>query len=439
MRFGRIELGLMAVLAAATCAYVIRFHFPAPYYDHWDVAPMLEAAAAGALDPADLFAIHGGHWHASAYAVLLSLALLTGWSHLAESLVLLAVVAAAAFLLLRLGANFAAEAAPEGRFFGLAVIFLVFGLDQSANLVWNFQLSAFLCLLGAALSVGALAGSRLTVFRFLAAELGLALAVTSYATGFAVLPAGLLLIASRTDLALPRRALFAVVWLLIGVAWCAAFLLAQQHSPFGGFGAADDLLDSAFPAYLLMFEANYLGAAVRQMEALIVPVALLGPVTAGACAWLLLRCGVPARVVAAPLALCLFGIIAGLLCGAGRFEFGAGQGSNGRYATFAALYWLGLAWLVLATLARLKGQAWRRGLIAAVALCAVLKFASGVQAAIKTARITPDVAAVAEAMRADPAHAADAARAIAFDRQTDLPDYVAFIRERRWSVFASRQ
>jgi hypothetical protein len=87
----------------------------------------------------------------------------------------------------------------------------------------------------------------------------------------------------------------------------------------------------------------------------------------------------------------------------------------------------------------LKGQAWRRGLIAAVALCAVLKFASGVQAAIKTARITPDVAAVAEAMRADPAHAADAARAIAFDRQTDLPDYVAFIRERRWSVFASRQ
>jgi hypothetical protein len=432
-----IDRIVIAALALATAAYVIDFHFPAPYFDHWDLVPMMRAADAGSLTPGDLFAIHGGHWHASAYALLLPLAQITGWSQLAEALLTLALLGATCVLLVRMAADFAKHAAPEAALgpFVIAALFLCMSLDQSSNLLWGFQVSVFVSVFGTVLCLWALTGAAFTWREALIAQAGLAIAVTSYATGFALVPTGLALIALRTDATVARRLIIGAIWLGVGAAWCVAFVAAQAHAPYGGGFDTTLLSRGDFWAYLAAFEINYLGSSIaRVATALIWPLAVLAPLGALAGAWALHRGGISWRTLSMPLTLIVFSIGAGLLCGLGRFEFGAGQGGNGRYFSFSHLFWIGAAFIGFALLARVRGKALRGGAIALIALLAVLKLASGVQAAQKNTRVTAEVAVAAAEMRADPAHAGAAARAISFERQ-DAEANAAYIRDKGWSVF----
>lgn len=440
MKASPLEIGSMAAIAIATSLYVLRFHFPAPYFDEWDLAPMLEAADAGTLNFADLFAIHGGHWHASAYAVFLPLARLTNWSQTAEAIASLVFLAGACTLLLGMSASFA-RSSPGARFgtIGVATVFLCFSPDQSSNLLWTFQLSVFVSLFGSALCLAALAQARFTALHFSVALMGMAIGITSYATSFALVPAGLVLIAARTEATWRRRALYALIWIIVGGAMLAAFLEAQRHTPFGADATDGVLSRPGFLPFLIEFEINYLGAAIaRQSTSLIPLLALAGPVLALTAAWFLTKRGIALRALAAPVALCVFGIGAGLLCAAGRIDFGPGHGTNGRYVSFSGWFWLGAAWLLLATIAHIKTTLLRRAAITLIVLCALLKLASSVQAANKNTRVAREVSAVVAAMRADPARAAETAHAIAWERQ-DIARHIAFIQRKRWSAFRDTQ
>ncbi|GAM96764.1 hypothetical protein U91I_00384 [alpha proteobacterium U9-1i] len=432
-----IDLVVVAALAVATGAYVVMFHFPAPYFDHWDLVPMMRAADAGALSAADLFVIHGGHWHASAYALLLPLAQLTDWSHLAEALLTLTFLFAACALLALMARDFAAEAAPEGALgpFVIAAVFLCLSLDQSSNLLWGFQLCVYLNLFGVALCLWALTRRSLGWREAALAQLALAIAVTSYATGFALIPTGLALIVMRGDTPWGRRALQAIVWLAASAAWCIAFVLAQRTSLGGGGFDVALLKRPEFWAYLPVFEINYVGASIaRTATALIWPLALLSPIAIALGCWALARRGVSWRALSIPLASCIFSIGAGLLCALGRFEFGAGQGGNGRYFTFSHLFWIGAALVALAWIGRVESKAWRRGAIGLVAILALLKLASGVQAAQKNTRVTAEIAAAAAEMRAAPEQAGEIAQAMSFERQDGAAN-AAYLRDKGWSVF----
>jgi hypothetical protein len=432
-----IEIALGAALIAATVAYTLIYHMPAPYFDMWDLTPMFEAADAGALDWRTLFEIHGGHWHASAYAILIPLAQLTGWSHTAEAVATLLTIGAIALVLGRVGVQFAKEAAPQAPtgLFWLAPVFLTFGLDQSANLTWNFCFSTFLGLLGAVISLAAMTRPRFGLAHFIVAQVSAAVSLTSHAAGFAALPIGLVLILLRTEFRISVRALYAALWLLIGAAWTFAFYQAQQHSPFQRFSVLDDMRNPAFWPYLALFEIKFIGSAVARLTSiLILPLAIIGPLAAIWAARFLHQRNVAPRALSLPLALCAFALGAGLMCGFGRFDFGSDAGANGRYETFAAIFWLGAAWLILAAISHVRSTRWRQGVLAALALCAVLKFASGVQSARKTAELTAPVAAIAEQMRDRPAHAAHFAREISRRRQ-DITRAVAFIQRKHWSVY----
>jgi hypothetical protein len=248
-------------------------------------------------------------------------------------------------------------------------------------------------------------------------------------------PVGLVLMLVHGGASAERRVLFALVWATLTGAVCLAFIFAQRAEPYGGGFDAGDLARPDFAVFLVLFKLNYLGAAMTRFASdLVVPVALTGLVGVGACAAALVRGGVQWRALTIPLALCACGVGAGVLCALGRYDFGPDQGGNARYISFATTFWLGAALLALATLPRLEGKPARNALIAVCALLALLKIGNSIQSAVKHARISREVAAVAETMRADPAAAADAARTIAHERQ-DVARHIAFMREKRWSAF----
>jgi hypothetical protein len=437
MSMTRGNFAIAAAFAAAALVYVTLFYYRAPYFDHWDLAPMLEAAEQGRLTPAQLFEVHGGHWHSSAYMLLIALAQFTHWSHLAESLLSLAFVGSACLLTLSLAARFRANAAPTAApaYFVAATAFLCFSLDQSANLLWGFQLSVFVSQFGAILALWALLAPSIGPARLAAALLGLGIAVTSYATGFALMPLGFALFLLRAELNAASRIAYAAVWASVSAMLCAGFILAQHAAPYGGSFDIADLAQPDFPIYLALFELNFLGAGIARFTTdLMIPVALVGLAACGVCTIHLLRRNVPLSALVIPLSLCAFGLGAGLLCGLGRYDFGAGQGANARYITFAGVFWLGAAWLMLAALAETETRTVRRALLALVCVLALLKIGNSVQSAVKHATLSSDIGVIAETMRANPDGAAAAARRIARARQ-DIETHVAFMREKSWGVF----
>ena len=434
MRLTQWDLGLVAALAALSFAYAGLFSFSMPYFDHWDVAPLIEAAAAGALAPERLFEIHGGHWHAGAYAVLVPLALASGWSHQAEALASACVMAGCCVLALKL----ASAAAPAGaRFtpYAVAAALLAFSLDQAGNLLLGFQLSLFISQFGVFLALAALLGDGFGPLRFGIALTGLALAVSAYATGFALVPIGLTLLMLRSDVGRMARVAYALGWAIVSAALCVAFVASLKGAPHGGGFDASDLRHPDFAFYLAQFLLNLIGAGVTRFStSLILPVAVIGVALPLAMTAALVRKATPLRQLAIPLALCAYGVGAGLLCGLGRYDFGPEQGVNTRYFTFANAYWLGVVMLSLMGMQALVSQPLRRGLIALLVLLSLLKVGNSVQQAVKHAELSAEIAAVAEAMRANPSEAAAIARVYAYPRQ-DVERHVAFLRERRWSMY----
>lgn len=427
----RAGLPLLA-FALINLVYIALFNYRAPYFDHWDLVPMFEASEAGGLNFIDLFALHGGHWHAGAYALLLPLAELTRWSHLAEAALSLAFMAGAGALYLRLAHRFAGGAPFSA--YASAVAFIALSLDQASNLLWGFQLSVFMSQFGVALAFVALTEERLGALPVALALVGFALAVTSYATGFALAPIGLALIALRQGTRVLGRAAAGAVWTLACAA--AVFLFLRAHST-GADGTLETeaLSGASFLAFALEFEVNFIGAAMsRFAEALMAPVAIAGVVGAAAMAAFLARRGVSMVRLSIPLSLCGFALLAGLLCAAGRLEFGADQGANSRYITFANAFWIGFALLALASLSAIRGKIARRALFAAVALLALLKLGNSIQAGVKHAELSHEIALAAREMRVQPERAEEIAQPIAAPWQNVGPR-AAYIRDKGWSAF----
>jgi hypothetical protein len=428
----------IGVIAGVTLVYAVLNHYQAPYFDHWDIAPLLEADDSGTLTLARLFEIHGGHWHASAYALLVPLARLTAWSHLAESLASFAFMAATAMLALRLGTKFASVAAPNSRNVSLVLgtAFIAFSLDQASNLLWGFPVAVFMNVFGGVLMIMALTGPTLSLAAFAMAATGVCLSVFAYGAGFALMPIGAVLIAlngaSRT-----RRLAFGLTWVALCTGLCLAFVQALERAPMGGGFDASDLARADFLPYLGFFTLNFVGAGVARFTSdLVIAVALIGIVAASGAVFILRRRGVTWANLATPLALCAFGIGAALLCGLGRYDFGAEQGASSRYISLSTPFWLGALWLVLAALQHVHDRSARAGIIALLAVLAVLKLGNSIQSAVKHVSLSRQVAEIAETMRAEPDNAAVAARQISFERQ-DIVRHVTFLRDRRWSMLAT--
>ncbi|MDH3296620.1 MAG: hypothetical protein OER95_20050, partial [Acidimicrobiia bacterium] len=67
-----------ATLFVAVSVYALINHLRIPFYDNWSLAPLYGKLEDGTLTVGDLFQLHGSHWHASGYAVMLANAKLTG-------------------------------------------------------------------------------------------------------------------------------------------------------------------------------------------------------------------------------------------------------------------------------------------------------------------------------------------------------------------------
>lgn len=344
---------LALLLAGGLLAGALAWHVPMMLWDHLDLVPMVRAWQQGTLSGSGFWHLHGGHMHTAAYALLLVTTWLSDGRAWLDSMVSWCLLLAWFALVWRMArATLPVEAGL--RRWWCVLVLLALHPGHLANLQWGWQVAVFLCLAGVAAAIALLAGARLDWPRNLAALAAALLAYLSFATGMAVLPVALVLIALRTERTRVQRLVLAAPWLLF------ALLVVGRHA---AAAAGEGRIGLDHAVYVL----NYLGSGIARFATDLAPwlaaVALLSGVL------------VPGRELGRPryrpwLALLLLGLAAALLTAMGRAgSLGSGHAFVTRYVSFSLVFWLG--WSGIMAVAWARGR-WRRGGGAVVAVVLVL-------------------------------------------------------------------
>jgi hypothetical protein len=376
----RLAPVVFVLLAASLLALTMLWQVPMMLWDHLDLVPIYAKWNDGTLDPSALLAIHGGHLHTLAYAVLLATTRLSNghpWLDCLASWLLLVVYAGVVL-------SFSRETFGRGqRALAVLVVFLALYPGHLSNLQWGWQVAVFLCLAGVVIAIRMLTLPRLTSAHVAASIAAATVALLSFATAGALIPAALVLIALRRDVPWKTRLAFAVPWLALGVLF--ALRIDAPETSSNGTAHLGEV-----PRYAL----NFLGAGIARFAEDLAPWLALAGILAAIQAYAAVR---DRRESLPWLGLCLFAAFAGVLIAIGRAApFGESHAFVTRYVSFSSLFWLGWTGLMGLRLADGGARISRAG----IALVAVLATANALHMVKKAYEVGTHASAIETTIRA---------------------------------------
>jgi len=331
---------LACALPAVVCLdYVMRFGVNCPYWDEFQLVPLIDRLANGQLTLADVFAQHNEHRVVFPTLLMLGLARLTAFQQVPEMLTSWALLLATCAMLLT------QHVRCHGRSLGalasfIPVPFLIFTLRQEENLLWGWQVTMALFLAAAVATFAAVSAARFAVAIACAV-----VATYSFAAGLAVWPiGGLVLLLRWRWMGDPRVRVPAFAWCIAGTIAVAIY--------FVGYVRPGYIPSPAFPILHPWQGAHYIAVVLgTPLSRSTSGVALAGGVVIAACvacAWLVAR-GLVDRgkaLIAVPLVVLALGNA--VLLALGRGAFGPVQASSSRYVAISVLGLIGIWWIVLA-------------------------------------------------------------------------------------------
>jgi hypothetical protein len=377
----RFTPALFAMLAAVLLLLTLCWHVPIMLWDHLDLVPIYAAWHEGHLNPSTLLAVHGGHLHALAYAVLLLTTYISSghpWLDCTASWLLLVLYAAIVMSFPR--ATFSNRSI--GNALAGLLLFLALYPGHLANLQWGWQVAVFLCLFGAAITIRMLTQIELSPMHVAVAAVATATALLSFATSAALVPTAIMLIAMRRELSFGRRLLFALPWLVLG-----GLFAMRIDAP------ASSAVGSARIGEIFFYTLNFLGAGIARFASDLAPwVAIAGLISA---AWAFITSN--RRNDGLPwLGLVLFAVLAGVSVALARAApFGDSHAFVTRYVSFSSAFWLGWTGLMSIRMAECGG----RIKTAAVVVVGTLAFANALHMMKKAYEVGTRAAAIEQTIR----------------------------------------
>lgn len=346
---------------------VAHYSVNVPFWDQWELVPLLQKYQHGTLGIGDLFAQHNEHRLFFPRIIMIALAQLTHWDVRAEMLVSL-LLAGLGFALI-IGLLQRTIARPGLRLLAAGLLtLLVFSPIQQENWLWGWQVQWYLNTFGLLLAVWALTTWQRPVWlRVVVAALGATIATYSLASGMFVWIVCLPMFFIVKEL---RR--WSALWIAAGAlcigAYYAHFSDPNTHPSIGFFVHHPTL----FVHYWLIYIGHPLAAQIWLAPfagLLVIAGVLVGVLYMGRLGrekWLLM---LPWFVLAG------YAFFADLSTTYSRLEYGVSQAYSNRYVTLAQFATMVLVVLVCVVWERAAGRRSRRQICiarAAMAVAAVL-------------------------------------------------------------------
>jgi hypothetical protein len=306
-----------------------------PYWDEWDWAGQIYKMHLGTLAFPDLWAQHNEHRMLFPNLIALGLARLGGWHPVREQFVSLGLVVLgqiAVVAMLRRSAHGTAGAVAAAA----ATVFL-YGLWQSENFGWGFQVAWFLCDTCAIAVAWLLTRPDRRGRDVLLAALLAIVASFSSSQGLVVWAVGLVALV-LTFRAGPRTL---AAWTFAAVATYVAYRYGMAKADTGHI----DLV--AEPLTALRYVLTYLGAPLTRLFGSTASTVAGALVVVALLAAFAIDLRGPQRVRrlvrGAPwYALAVYPLLCAVATAAGRAAFGVDQALTGRYTSIASLAWVAL-------------------------------------------------------------------------------------------------
>ena len=357
---------------AAACIVVVfgfslLFHYQAPYHDHWDLIPFYSAMQSGDLAFGDVFALHGNHWHASGYVVLLGLGELTGMVHGFESVASVVFAGLGFIALIRMLSRSMTllripHAAPW--VFGISAFFL-FSLDQSANWLWGWQVAVFINLAGAIWVIERLTTGEISASRTLIAAIACALSIYAFGTGWVLIPIGFALLIFECAHRTRQVHTALAIWVTMTGLLLIHFALALTDTAAAySTTSMPNFLDWGTWIGLLHYTFNFVASPIVRFARDSALVAML--IGFGVLLWSIGTIRVTRKwqigqAVAPFLAIAAFSLGSGLLTAIGRWEaFGVQHAFVSRYISFGSFFWIAVFVLAIFAIAMTSHKTHKR-------------------------------------------------------------------------------
>ncbi len=321
-----------------TIALTIALHVDVPYYDQWDLLPLLHAYYQGTLQWQDLMQPHNGHILLLPQMVMLLLAVLTHWNTMAEVLFGFSCMLINWLLLEHMANTLLARTLSIAEKTVLSL--LVFSLTQAQNWLWGWQLQIPLALLFILTGFCSLLYIRNHLVAFVAAALCGGAATFSFAGS---LPFWI----AVTPLIWQRQRVLLLPWLMIsGICLLnyAQFIGALQSPTASNFIDATELLRHTRNMLAL------LGNLVARYNMIAATIAGFSAISIIALQYSTLS----PRQKSLALSTLLFAIGSALLVSLSRAGLGDEQMLASRYGTLTLVFWMTSSMLLLENIRKKK-------------------------------------------------------------------------------------
>lgn len=328
------------ILTALPLAYLIFtisiYGFRFPYYDQWELVPLLVNQPQQPLTFTELFAQHNEHRPLFPRLIWLNLARLTNWD-ISYELALNIILGVLIFTILLFQLKKTAKALALHNFYLLTplISMMIFSLSQWENWAWGWQISLLLSILSSVFGLFALTNFPSSIKWFIASLLMGIVAVFSFASGISYLVTGLLVMAIYPRNKNHKLKIKLLIWITLGTILITLYFLnfhrPDHHPPYSSLQTAKDFL-----VYFLVYLGTPLAAFIGPLALILgiscLILALYLPIT--------LVKFIKFEALLPYISLSIFSIINALITGFGRVGFGTIQALSSRYVSFSSLIWI---------------------------------------------------------------------------------------------------
>ena len=342
------SLLLMALIPVALLVYmVITYTVDVPYWDQWELVPLLEKSYAGTLSFLDLWTKHNEHNILFPKIIMVVLARLTKWNTFYEVGISVLIALGIFFVLVYqcfLTAKFLGK---KGIVWIIPLISqFVFSLRHGGNWLFGWQMQIFLNVFAVAAGIMLLSYSVFTWWRFIAALVCGIIGTYSFANGVGYWPIGIFILYAINRNNIKTLRLSIIIWSIVGAVVIYSYFVGLERIP--GHLSIIAIHDTQYYHILLRYPGkymhyffSYLGSPLTNNLKGAFFFGITGFAGFAYLIWLNMRYRyLKFELIVPYIALSLYSILGALITGIGRAQFGSVQATSPRYVTFSSLFWI---------------------------------------------------------------------------------------------------
>lgn len=318
--------------------FILFFKIDLPYWDQWELVPLLEKLLTGKLTFGDIWANHNEHRILFPQVIMLSLAYFTDWN-ITYELILNFILGIGIFSLLihQISLLSRENGFRISKWVYPLIALIVFSITQYKNWTWGWQIQILMSVLATVIGIILLSKSATRLLYFFSSLFFGIIASYSFANGLLYWPLGLCLL---IILPFKQKYLKIAIWILtaciVTIYYFYNIEFSSKHTSLFGF-----LLH---PINYSFYIFSYLGATlIRYNKYLSFLIGLTGVLYFLYSIWKNKSKFIGTFHPIVPIyALAFYSIATALLTGLGRVESLGGQSLSSRYITMSSFFWIAI-------------------------------------------------------------------------------------------------